>query len=231
MLIILSVQWLPSLKCPKWSVLSSGRYLLLVPLTMVFQSFMGSGGKVPSFGPDLSAGILPVPHVLGFHALFFGFGIVYYICDDFDEQINKRWWVTLLIGLFVIFPFGLATTFQLDSNSRINFFLSVLFQATYPWVIIFGLMGMFRRFFSNTSKKIRYLSDASYWLYLMHLPMIIASQMIVRGWQLPATLKFLLIFTVITTSLLLIYEKLVRYTWLGTFLNGRRSLKLNQKID
>ena len=230
-LMILFIQWLPSLKCPEWLVLSSGRYLLLVPLTMILQSFMGSGGKVPSFGPDLSAGILPIPHVLGFYALFFGFGMIYHVCDDFDGRISKGWWVTLLVGLFVIFPSGLATTFQLDSNSKINSFLSVLFQATYPWMMIFGLMGMFRKFFSNTSKKIRYLSDSSYWLYLMHLPLIILGQIIIREWEFPATLKFLLICTVITAFLLLIYQKLVRYTWLGALLNGRRNLKFNPKID
>ena len=230
-LMILVVQWLPSLKYPEWLMSSSGWYLLLVPLTMVFQSLMGSGGKVPSFGPDLSAGILPIPHVLGFYALFFGFGIIYHVCDGFDGQISKRWWATLLIGLFIIFPFGLATTFQLDSNSKINSFLSVLFQATYPWMMIFGLMGMFRKFFSNTNKNIRYLSDASYWLYLMHLPLIILSQIIIQEWEFPATLKFLLICTVITAFLLLIYQKLVRYSWLGALLNGRRNLKFNPKID
>ena len=230
-LMILVVQWLPSLKYPEWLMSLSGWYLLLVPLTMIFQSFMGSGGKVSSFGPDLSAGILPIPHVLGFYALFFGFGMIYHVCDGFDRQISKGWWITLLIGLFVIFPFGLATTFQLDGNSKINSFLSVLFQATYPWMMIFGLMGMFRKFFSKTSKNIRYLSDASYWLYLMHLPLIILSQIIIQEWEFPATLKFLLICTVITAFLLLIYQNLVRYSWLGALLNGRRNLKSNPKID
>ena len=41
-------------------------------------------------------------------------------------------------------------------------------------------------------------------------------------WQLPAIVKFTLLFVVITAFLLWTYEYLVRYRWLGTFLNGKR---------
>ena len=73
------------------------------------------------------------------------------------------------------------------------------------------------------NKKVRYLSDASYWLYLTHLPLVLAAQALVRDWPLPALVKFLLISTVVTGILLFAYQTMVRYTWIGTMLNGKRT--------
>ena len=100
--------------------------------------------------------------------------------------------------------------------------VSGLLQVTYAWMMSFGLMGLFRRLLGRERKSIRYLSDASYWLYLAHLPLIILAQFLVRDWPYPAILKFALVCGVVTGVLLLIYQRLVRYTWLGTFLNGPR---------
>ncbi len=62
----------------------------------------------------------------------------------------------------------------------------------------------------------------AYWLYLAHLPLIIAAQLVVKDLPIPAVAKFLLIVVVVTSFLLWTYQVMVRYTWLGRFLNGRR---------
>ena len=69
---------LPSVRLPAWLVLSPARYLWLIPLTMIPQWFMGDGGASPIFGPDTSTGLLPIPHVFAYYAIFFGFGAVYF---------------------------------------------------------------------------------------------------------------------------------------------------------
>jgi peptidoglycan/LPS O-acetylase OafA/YrhL len=70
---------------------------------------------------------------------------------------------------------------------------------------------------------IRYLSDSAYWLYLAHLPLVISTQILIQNWPGPAVVKCLLLTLAITGFLLLIYDKLVRYRWLGTLLNGSRT--------
>ena len=99
---------LPSLHLPAWLVLSPARYLWLVPLTMIPQWFMGDGGYSPIFGPDTSSGPLPIPHVLAYYAVFFGFGAIYFGFDDRSGRVGERWWLPLSIGLFVILPLGMA---------------------------------------------------------------------------------------------------------------------------
>ncbi len=220
---------LPSLRLPQWLVLSPARYLWLIPLTMIPQWFMGDGGATPIFGPDTSTGLLPIPHVFAYYAIFFGFGAVYYESEDRTGRVGERWWLPLSVGLFVILPLGLALTvgwagpagYGLDPLSRRV--LSVALTAAYPWLITFGLMGLFRRFCPVESPRLQYLSDSAYWLYLAHLPLIIAAQLMLRDWPVPALAKFLLIVVVVTAFLLWTYQVMVRYTWLGRFLNGPRT--------
>lgn len=220
---------LPSPRLPSWLVLSPARYLWLIPLTMIPQWFMGDGGATPIFGPDTSTGPLPIPHVFAYFAIFFFFGTLDFKFDDGSARIGRRWWLPLAIGLLVILPLGLALIggwsgpgeFTISPLSRRA--LSVFAQAAYPWLITFGLMGLFRRYCPAENATMRYLSDSAYWLYLAHLPLILAAQLVVRDWPIPALAKFLLIVTVVTSFLLWTYQTLVRHSWLGRFLNGPRA--------
>lgn len=219
----------PGLRLPSWLVLSPARYLWLIPLTMIPQWFMGAGAEALMFGPDTSAGLIPIPHVLAYYAVFFGFGALYYGYDDPSGKVGNRWLLPIVIALLGVFPLGLAVGsgwtgpggFLDDATTRKVF--GVFLQAVYPWLLTFGLMGLFRRICASESPRMRYLSDSAYWLYLTHLPLVIAAQHFVRDWPLPAFVKFALIVVVVTVFLLWTYQSFVRYTWLGRFLNGPRT--------
>jgi peptidoglycan/LPS O-acetylase OafA/YrhL len=70
---------------------------------------------------------------------------------------------------------------------------------------------------------VRYLSDASYWLYLWHLPLIVVGFELIAGWRIGSHLKFVLLNVAVTAVLLVVYQLGVRYTPIGTMLNGRRT--------
>ena len=191
---------------PAW-----GLYLL-IPATMVPQLFMGAA--FPHFGPDTSTGILPQPHLLVYYSLFFGFGALYFNVSDTQGVLGRRWWLLLPLGLFIVFPVGLATIGQRP--------LAMVIQPTYTWIMSIGMMGLFHATLNRPSSLLRYLSDASYWLYLTHLPLVIALQAIVRPWPYPAILKFAVVNFATLFLLLVTYHLCVRYTWIGLVLNGRR---------
>ena len=98
-----------------------------------------------------------------------------------------------------------------------------LCSALFVWLMIFGLIGMFRQFFSGESSKVRFVSDSAYWLYIAHLPLIQIVQIWVSEWPVPSVLKLAFVCLVTTALLLLSYRYLVRYTLIGTMLNGKRT--------
>ena len=218
--------WLQWQGPPKWLVLSPVRFLYLIPLTMIPQSLMGL--VIPSFGPDTSLGLLPMPHILLYYALFFFFGALYFDCDDPDGRVGKWWWLGLPVGLFIVFPFGLEFSTgsfgfrQEIFDPAMSRTAAVVLQVIYAWMMTFGFIGLFRKLCTRENKTIRYLSDSSYWLYVAHVPLIIGAQLAVRDWPLASGVKYFLVLLAVTGLLLLIYQFLVRYTWLGRLLNGPR---------
>ncbi|MBK7594087.1 MAG: acyltransferase family protein [Gemmatimonadetes bacterium] len=90
------------------------------------------------------------------------------------------------------------------------------------WSWTCGLIGLGLRFLAGASPTRRYLADASYWIYLAHLPLLLGLQLLMRGWLLPWPLKFVLLLGVTMLLLLLSYHWLVRSTFVGALLNGRR---------
>ena len=201
---------------PDWLILSPTRILWLLPLTMIPQCFMGS--VMPSFGPDTSIGLIPQPHVLLYYGIFFGFGALYFDSDDNTGRLGQWWFLLLPLAVFVVLPIGILTTFVDPDQS-----ISVITQTVYVWAMTFGMIGLFRKFMFTENKTMRYISDSSYWLYVAHLPLVIWGQGLVRDWPISPFIKFLLVCGISTGLLLISYQTLVRYTWLGTLLNGPRT--------
>ncbi len=210
----------------RW-LLSPVGLALPILATLIPQGLMGASNV--GFGPDTSIGLLPMPHVLLYYALFFGFGVLYYDCGDDDGRLGRRWRWTLPATLLLVFPpaleFGTGAFGFRDAwlPARYHASTAVVLQTLYAWLMAFGCLGMFRSLLARENRTLRYLSDSAYWLYLAHLPLILGAQLIVRDWPLPALAKCVLLTVVVTGFLLVVYDRLVRYRWLGTLLNGPRS--------
>lgn len=211
---------------PRWLTLSPWGLCLWIALTCLPQALMGI--ELAYFGPDTSVGLLPYPHVLAYYALFFFFGVFYFETKDSSVSLGHSWKWSLPLTLLILFPFGIScstgffpalTAWIPESAHRT---VSVVTQAAYAWLASIGFMGLFHALLKRENQKIRYLSDASYWLYLAHLPLVFIGQAWVRDWQAPALLKFSLVTVILTVVLLLSYHYLVRYTPIGRLLNGRR---------
>ncbi len=210
---------------PLGALVSPWTLLVLVPLTMLLSWWMGFGGG--EFGPDTSMGILPMPWVLGYYAVFFFFGVLYHDADDRQGRLGRTWRWLGPVALLVVFPIGLEFAtgvfgFREVVPESAHKAVSVTFQALYAWLMSFAWMGMFRSLLTRENKTVRYLSDSAYWLYLAHLPLAIVGQTLIAEWQFPAVLKLAALSAVLIPLLLLSYHTLVRYTWVGRLLNGPR---------
>ncbi len=93
------------------------------------------------------------------------------------------------------------------------------------WAWIFGLIGLTLKLFSGESAAVRYVADASYWIYIIHLPIVVALQIWMSQWQIMAELKFVLILAMSLPIMLASYHLLVRGSFIGWMLNGRMRRK------
>ena len=187
---------------------------LAIPLTLLPQLLM----QEPTFGPDTSDKLIPNPVVLGYYALFFVFGAFLY---QRRFQISRWWTIALLPALTVVFFGGLDLLFE--SKEEWAKPLAALFQVAFAWLMCFGLMGLFRLIAARKWYWVRYLSDASYWLYLWHLPLIVLGFELIAPWQIGSHVSFAILNLSVTAVLLVVYQFGVRYTPIGTMLNGKRT--------
>ena len=182
-----------------------------------------------SFGPDTSTGLIPDWYVLLYYFIFFLFGSTLFDLKSHRgtpivRTIGLRCSFLTIIGL-IIFPFGIFYTF-VESSS---WFLISIIQLIFTWTMAIGLIGLFKFLLSREKFSIRYYSDASYWMYLIHLPLVILAQGLITDWHIHESLKFFIICLSVTVVLLISYRFFVRYTFIGTLLNDVRTKNDDQK--
>ena len=195
-------------------VLGAARMLWILPPSIALQWLMQVMGP-PKIGPGSPAGgLVPEPHLLAYYLVFFTFGVLYYDARDDQGRIGRHWRVLLPISLIVLLPAAIA-------NLGVPILTAPL-QSLYAWGMAFGLIGLCREKLANPHPTIRYLSDASYWMYLGHFPLVIAFQALVHGLPGSAFDKFLMVNAATVAVLLVSYRHAVRNTVIGVLLNGRR---------
>jgi ABC-type multidrug transport system ATPase subunit/peptidoglycan/LPS O-acetylase OafA/YrhL len=176
--------------------------------------------------PD--SGLMPqVPALTGFVTAFV-FGWLLHRQRALLPVIEARWalHLALAIGLTItsLAMVGLSPTTTVNpfegAGAR-----EVLYAAAYTlaiWCWAFGLLGAALRFFNRANPVWRYLADASYWIYLAHMPVVFGLQVSMMRWPLHWAVKFPLIILITLGVLLATYHLLVRSTVIGEVLNGRR---------
>lgn len=164
-------------------------------------------------GADLSSGLIPKPHVFLYYMAFFLFGSGYYRLQDKECRLGRYWAIALPLGALGVFPLLYAT-----AGDR---FFNTILQGLFTWLLVTGLIGLAHRMFRGESAWFRYLADSSYWMYLMHLPLVILLQWQLFYLPLPALIKAVVVLSVTVPFLLGSYELLVRHTVIGRILNGK----------
>jgi peptidoglycan/LPS O-acetylase OafA/YrhL len=179
--------------------------------------------------------------VLVYYFLFYAFGWMLFRQREMLNPFAQRWRGALALGNLVILPAMLVLVksgFELRDNGETDtplFFAlklgGIYLGAVYSWLMVGGLTGAFLHFFSRERPSVRYLADASYWCYLVHLIPIVLLQMAVAPLTIPGALKFLIVLGGSMAVLLLSYAYGVRYTLVGAILNGRKSRKSAVKAE
>ncbi len=99
--------------------------------------------------------------------------------------------------------------------------LALASAAAAVWLTL-AFIGLAQRFLAHASAGMRYLADASYWVYLVHLPMLLALQLAWLDQDWPWQLKLPLAVFVTKLLALLSFELWVRRGWFGRALLRRK---------
>lgn len=144
---------------------------------------------------------------------------------DLLQSSEKRWMGHLVIA-------AAATTYCSSvAGTRFTFMpppmdgAKALFAASYVvalWSWIFAIIGAALRYLSSESRVRRYVADSSYWIYIVHLPVVAALDIVVRGWTVHWGLKYGFVLAASFGVLFATYHCFVRGTFIGEWLNGRK---------
>jgi ABC-type multidrug transport system ATPase subunit/peptidoglycan/LPS O-acetylase OafA/YrhL len=195
-------------------------FVLGIPLAVALMSlplwFYWQG--IPT--PDSS--LLPnLPALVGFGTAF-SFGWLVHRSPGALARIAHSWLAHLVIGIAATgWLLHVVHTAPMAQPGLLKIAYACVFGvAAWGWTL--GLTGAALRFLSGYSAVRRYIADASYWVYLAHLPVVAALQVWVGHWPQPWYVKFP--FIVVTSFVILFasYHLLVRSTPIGQLLNGRK---------
>ncbi len=176
--------------------------------------------------PTPDAGLVPEASALVGFGLAFGMGVLLDRRRDLLAKIEG--WTPVYLGLAL----GSGTTALMLSGGP----TPVLTPMTDPaakalaaaafgvatYASMFAVVGLALRFWSGHSALRRYLADASYWIYIVHLPLVMAAQVVVQDWTLVWPVKLALVVVGVMAVSLANYELMVRHGMMGRWLNGRR---------
>ncbi len=219
----LPVRWVERLDLRLRALIASPwRALPLSGLTFTALVFMRTGGL------DTSTSIVPDAAVFWAYGGFFAFGWALHRHRDLLSMLERRCVEQLILGIlllpiaFVLIGENLETLSATGEPHEAARIAAAAVSALNTWLLTFGVVGLFLRHQNQFSVGARYLSDASYWVYLAHLPVVVWCQTALAPLAMPALAKFGLTLAVATVATLASYQLWVRATVVGQFLNGRR---------
>jgi hypothetical protein len=155
----------------------------------------------------------------------FGFGWLLHRQIELLRNLERDWALNLILATLLITVslaiVGVAPRLTPIPDDALRLTGAACYAAA-TWTTTFAVIGLALRFLSGFSPARRYIADASYWLYLIHLPIVMALQVAVSSLDWPWPVKFAMILLVSVPVMLASYQLLVRHTFIGAVLNGRR---------
>jgi peptidoglycan/LPS O-acetylase OafA/YrhL len=185
------------------------KIVIFSALTVALLLFMGSSWVATStdWVPDFNTFI--------FYFFFYFIGWILFKSKHLLDTFMQYDWILTILAII------LFTGLFLFRSSLDELQITII-NSVNVWLFIFGITGLFIRYGSQHSHLMRYNSDASYWIYLLHLTFTILLPAFIVDWDIPAFAKFVFVLLVTSGICLVTYHYLVRSTFIGKFLNGRK---------
>lgn len=190
-------------------------HILLFPLPLALAL---TGTTAPWPAPEF---VLPSLWAMAFFGLYFALGYLLFQHHGMLDRLRPLS-MTLLIGAVLAYALllRLSDGFALMRPTPLQHAMHAALEAYAGlWMTLWSLLAG-KRWLDRRSSTMRWLADASYWTYLVHLPLLFAIQYrlldVPLHWMAKFAIAVLATFAVSFVS----YRVLVRNTAVGRWLNG-----------
>ncbi|MFO0800163.1 MAG: acyltransferase [Gemmataceae bacterium] len=184
---------------------------------------------MPAWWVESPVGWVPDPDVFAYYLGFFAAGAVLRRHRDLLPAVGRNWPTQLTVANTLVLPAMLGLTVsgvRAAADPPAGFVAwkvsAIVLGGAYTWLMIGGLVGLFRRYFAVSTGPWQYLAGASYWCYLAGFPVQVAFQVYFATLGYSMWAEFVVVNALTFAALLASYELVVRRTWLGTLLEGKR---------
>lgn len=165
-------------------------------------------------------GLVPRIEHLAYYGVFFYTGWVLHATMKTYFPLLKKYALPLTIaGTAIALYLGLTAQ---ASHLHAPVLLVKAMATAATVLLVAGIMGVFLRWVNAEKPFLRYLSDSSYWIYLVHVGILNAVEPWLGNMEIWGPGKFFLSTGITLLAGLLSYEWVVRYTIIGVYLHGPR---------
>jgi fucose 4-O-acetylase-like acetyltransferase len=154
-------------------------------------------------GGTMSDSLVPIPTLLAYFSFFFLFGWLFSGQDDLLEALKRGAWLRIAAGALIAIPGfilfydntdftgNVGTAGMLAENGQLRL-VGLFAVGLVCWLMLFGIWGLLARYVRSESRVLRYLADASFWIYLVHIPFLVAIQSSLAETHLEVALRYAL---------------------------------------
>ncbi len=209
----LEMKWLN-----RWfAMMRPGVLISFAPLVLI-PALVGVAAPFPA--PD---SFFPHWWALIFFGFYFAFGYQLFHHQTTLDKLKPSVMPLTLAAMLAYAAFFWLMQMQnpLQPNPLLHVLQAVLEAYVGFWITLSCLVYG-KRWLNRSNRLLRYLADASYWVYIIHLPLLFAIQYqlmdVQAGWQVKFIVSILGTIVISFAS----YQLLVRNTIVGRLLNGTR---------
>ena len=163
----------------------------------------------------------PLPANLLFYAPWFAIGWLTAARQPRRRTPRGEWRLVASLGVFAALWPLIHEHVAAELQGQARLLLATLF-VLHAWLAVTGWLGLcLRRLDRQPPAAVKYLAAASFWIYLLHHPVVGLTQVSLRPLAVSPEMKFAVTLTMGVALPLLTYEVFVRRTWIGVVLSGR----------
>lgn len=192
----------------RWWLITPGKTIVLFIMCNFVFLYLGKDWATPIF-----LSVIPNISLLSVYMLSFMLGVFLYKYYDLMLEFFKfRWFYLIIGGLSYISYAYFVTHFTHTEGHRI---IAIIFYSIANSLLFLNFIAICIKWFNKENVVIRFFADASYWIYLIHIPIVIYLQYYFVHSSLPLFVQFIFICVMTLLIASISYQLFIRNTSLG----------------